>query len=160
MKHFCGFFPSGESFEDRDHSSALCSALGRAALAHAELAKRVDATIQVLADNVQQSPGQFDEWSLARKFEVLSSLITANSRRLRFNVGTADASEVSKELIGVLRTADDLCRRTLADPTLLRLHLERDYPESLSAQIMDVVDYLAYAGSVLDEFFLVAAPVM
>ena len=160
MKHFEEFNPSGDSFEDRDHPSALCSALGRVALGFAELDQRVEATILALAQNGEHDPfSSFHDRSFARKLDLLENMITNAGQRRRFNVGDFDAAEVLAELIQLLKRADELYRETV-DPRLLRLHLWNEFPKELPAEIMDVADYLMGVDMQLEEFFLVEDPVM
>ena len=160
MKHFEEFKPSGTSFEDRDHPSALCSALGRVALGFAALERRVDATIRALAQNAKHDPiTSFQDCSFARKLDLLEALITTAGHRRRFNVGDFDAAEVLAELIQLLKRADELYRETI-DPMLLSLHLWNEFPKELPAEIMDVADYLMGVGMQLEEFFLAEDPVM
>ncbi len=140
---------------DRDEGNP-----SRAALSHGDLERRVDATIRVLAEDGRAPTSELNQWSLVRKLDVLSNLIAASAQHVRFNVGDGDTTDVCTELIQVLRKADEIYRGTLAEPSLIRSHLWRHYPDDLPAQVMDVSDYLAYAECVLDEFFLVADPVM
>ena len=158
MKHFEEFKPSGDSFEARDHPSALCSALGRVALGFAELDQRVEATILALAQDAEHgSFSSFHDCSFARKLDLLEGMITNAGRPRRFNVG--NAAEVLSELIQLLKRADELYRKTV-DPTLLRLHVRNEFPEELPGQIMDVADYLMSVDMLLRESFLVENPVM
>ena len=161
MKHFCEFKPSGDSFEARDHPSTLCSALGRAALSYADLEGRVDATIHRLSETRALTADELSEWSLLRKLRRMGTLLAA-AQHVRFNVGDLDEAEVRAELIQVLTTADELYRETITDRghRLIRSHLWRNYPDEVVAQLMDVADYVSYADSALEEFFMVAEPVM
>ena len=160
MKHFEDFERSGISFEDRDHPSALCSAVGRAAIAHVTLEWRVAARARVLAKQQGQVPCRMpDDWSLARKLKVLDDLIASSGRRWRFNVGDHHASEVRAELLHMLKSADRLYRRAVV-PGLLGPHLRDEYSADLPAGIMDVADYLMMAREDLEGFFLEAEPVL
>lgn len=160
MNHFEDFGRSGCSFEDRDHPSALCSAVGRAAIAHVTLERRVAARARLLAKQQGQNPCRVpDDGSFARKVKVLNDLVASSDRRWRFNVGDHDASEVWDELLYMLKSADRFYRRDVA-PGLLGLHLRAEYSADLPARIMDVADYLMTAREHLEEFFLEAERVM
>ena len=160
MNYFEEFKPSGVSFEDRDHASALCSALGRAALAFAELEQRVEATVRALTESMEQIPcASLDDHSFKKKVNLLGGLIARAGTQVRFGVGDFDAAQVLAELIELLKRGDELYRETM-DSRLLRLHLWNDFPEQLPARIMDVADYLMSVDLHLEEFFLAEDPVM
>lgn len=154
MKYFEDFRSSDESFESRECQSTLLSALGRLALAHAELHRRMEATIGVLLDDAAPgAPAPPDDPSFDRQADFLGGLITATERRVRFNAGDLHASELRRELVHLLKRAHDLYQGTV-DPDLLGVHLRGEAGPELSASIMDLADYVTYADCMLEEFFL------
>ncbi len=134
MKNFEDFQPSGDSFEDRERPSSLLSALGRLALAYAELQQRVEATIDALghdpdSDHQPASRGL----PFKKQLDYLGDLIAAEEQRVRFNAGHLNASELRLELIQLLRCASKLCQETV-NPHLLGVHLRCEAGPELAAK--------------------------
>ncbi len=156
MKYLEEFQYTGDSFEDRDRPSALLSALGRAALALAELCQEVEVRICELSKNLgHRPPDDLSQMSLDAALDFLRKLMAIASEREKFNVGNADPQDFADELIQVLRQAAERYRRIVN----LTLHLRKSVSAHLPGWIMDVADYLTCAHMDLDQYFLVVEPI-
>jgi hypothetical protein len=153
VQRFPNFTPSGDSFEVREFSSALLSALGLVALSRAVLENQVVAKIHLLRDAEGLEPDFLPDYSLRKKMDILRELIATAERQ--FNVGSADGSEFADELIRFLIRADRVSR-DVVDPELHGLHLRREVPKGLPGYVMDIADYVTNADIELEQFFFCA----